>query len=569
MTDVAPVPHVAPAGDVDPIRERLIAAAAEVFAEKGYEGAGVAEIARRAGYTTGAIYGRFSGKAELLLAAIEAHQDSELDRLFNEHQFEGKVTDILTTVGSHLVTDELGPNSALLLEAFMAARRDPEMARRVRESLDLRGDKLAELVTEAQATGAIDPSLDKEAVVRFCHALGFGFLLFRAIELDLPEPEPWQQPDLPPRRLARVASDPPSTADTDHHQENPEMTTNEEMLGRADVNDLEAILAITAKDADEMVHAVKDNADAIFTWDYEKGARPALNKLYEKAKGAQWNGETDLPWHLDVDPEKVAANAPRDPDADPVLVAAQRPGGPLHGWGDKEWQTLIMESQNWTMSQFMHGEQGALVCTAKIVETVPWIDAKYYAATQVMDEARHVEVFAKYLDTKMDGHYPLNAHLGMLLDDIIQDHRWDMTYLGMQIMVEGLALAAFGFMHMLTEEPLLKQLLRYVMSDEARHVAFGVLSLKEYYARAQRRGDARAPGVRLRGRRAHARPLPPAGGVGAHGRRRPHDGEAAARERGRQERGPVPAAPLQQDRAELQEARPPRSQRPLAPQEVR
>ena len=129
----------------------------------------------------------------------------------------------------------------------------------------------------------------------------------------------------------------------------------------------------------------------------------------------------------------------------------------------------------------MHGEQGALVCTAKIVETVPWIDAKYYAATQVMDEARHVEVFAKYLDTKMNGHYPLNAHLGMLLDDIIQDSRWDMTYLGMQIMVEGLALAAFGFMHMLTEEPLLKQLLRYVMSDEARHVAFGVLSLKEYY----------------------------------------------------------------------------------------
>jgi len=164
-----------------------------VFAEKGYEGAGVAEIARRAGYTTGAIYGRFSGKAELLLAAIEAHQDNELDRLFNEHQFEGKVTDILTTVGSHLVTDELGPNSALLLEAFMASRRDPEMARRVRESLDLRGDKLAELVTEAQSTGAIDPSLDKEAVVRFCHALGFGFLLFRAVELDLPDPEPWQQ----------------------------------------------------------------------------------------------------------------------------------------------------------------------------------------------------------------------------------------------------------------------------------------------------------------------------------------------------------------------------------------
>jgi hypothetical protein len=129
----------------------------------------------------------------------------------------------------------------------------------------------------------------------------------------------------------------------------------------------------------------------------------------------------------------------------------------------------------------MHGEQGALICTAKIVETVPWIDAKYYAATQVMDEARHVEVFATYLDTKLSGHYPINAHLRMLLDDIINDSRWDMTYLGMQVMVEGLALAAFGFMHQLTSEPLLKKLLRYVMSDEARHVAFGTLSLKEFY----------------------------------------------------------------------------------------
>jgi hypothetical protein len=115
------------------------------------------------------------------------------------------------------------------------------------------------------------------------------------------------------------------------------------------------------------------------------------------------------------------------------------------------------------------------------VETVPWIDAKYYAATQVMDEARHVEVFAKYLDEKLSGHYPINAHLKMLLDDIISDNRWDMTYLGMQIMVEGLALAAFGFIHQLTTEPLLKKLLRYVMADEARHVAFGVLSLQEFY----------------------------------------------------------------------------------------
>jgi hypothetical protein len=257
--------------------------------------------------------------------------------------------------------------------------------------------------------------------------------------------------------------------------------TNEEILGRADANDLEAILAITNDDMDAVIHAVKDNADAIFTWDYEKGQRPALNKLYEKAKTSQWNGQTDLPWDTDVDIEKVVATVPMDPDTDPVLIAAVAPGGPLATWGEKEWTRLKMEMQNWTLSQFMHGEQGALLCTAKIVETVPWIDAKYYASTQVMDEARHVEVFAQYLDTKLTGHYPINAHLRMLLDDIINDSRWDMTYLGMQIMVEGLALAAFGFLHMLTEEPLLKQLLRYVMSDEARHVAFGVLSLKEYY----------------------------------------------------------------------------------------
>jgi hypothetical protein len=258
------------------------------------------------------------------------------------------------------------------------------------------------------------------------------------------------------------------------------MSTNEQIIGRDDINDLEAILAISNTDRDEVIHAVKDNAEAIFTWDYEKGQRPALNRLYEKAKTSMWNGETDLPWDTDVDQEAVVANnALASGGFDSGIDVT---GTPMEKWTEVEWLQFGVESQNWMLSQFMHGEQGALVCTAKIVETVPWIDAKYYASTQVMDEARHVEVFAKYLDTKLSGHYPINAHLRMLLDDIVEDSRWDMTYLGMQIMVEGLALAAFGFMHQMTTEPLLKQLLRYVMSDEARHVAFGVLSLKEYYA---------------------------------------------------------------------------------------
>ena len=211
MTDPAPLHDVATDDAVDPIREKLVASAAVVFAEKGYDGAGVAEIARRAGYTTWAIYGRFTGKAQLLLAAIEARSENELDQLFNEHRFEGKVTDILTTVGSHLVTDEMGPESALLLEAFVAARRDPEVRRLMQELLDLRGDRLADLVAEAQATGAIDPALDAEAVVRFCHAVGFGFLLFRAVEIDLPAAGPWE--DLIARLVDALDVDRPPIAD--------------------------------------------------------------------------------------------------------------------------------------------------------------------------------------------------------------------------------------------------------------------------------------------------------------------------------------------------------------------
>lgn len=192
MTDAttSTLPELRPAHD--DVGEKLIAAAAEVFAEKGYDRAGVAEIARRAGYTTGAIYGRFTGKADLLLAAIDARSENELDVLFNEHRSDGKVTDILTTVGAHLVTDAPGPGGALLLEAFVAARRDPEVQRLMRDALDLRRDRLIDLITEAQATGAVDPALDREAVVRFCHALGFGFLLFRAVDLDLPAAGPWE-----------------------------------------------------------------------------------------------------------------------------------------------------------------------------------------------------------------------------------------------------------------------------------------------------------------------------------------------------------------------------------------
>jgi hypothetical protein len=259
------------------------------------------------------------------------------------------------------------------------------------------------------------------------------------------------------------------------------MTANQDMIGREEINDLEAILAVTNTEVDATSHSVGANFDSIFTWDYER-SRPALVKLYEKAKTSQWNVSTDLDWSTNVDQEQVALNNMAREDAVFFSDTVDLTGTPFAKWTEDEWVKLAIEGQNWTLSQFLHGEQGALLCTARIVETVPWIDAKYYAATQVVDEARHVEVFSRYLDEKLSGHYPINAHLRLLLDDILADSRWDMTYLGMQIMVEGLALAAFGFMHQMTTEPLLKQLLRYVMSDEARHVAFGVLSLQEYYS---------------------------------------------------------------------------------------
>ena len=218
----------------------------------------------------------------------------------------------------------------------------------------------------------------------------------------------------------------------------------------------------------------------MFTWDYEKGARPALNLLYEKAKTSQWNGETDLPWEIEVDQEAVVmANARRR-----VVAGRHRPrvaGTPFAKWNETEWLQFGVESQNWTPRQFMHGEQGALLHGqdhrdgAVVRRQVLRVDPGHGRGPP----RRGVRQVPR---REAAGLYPINAHLRLLLDDIVTDSRWDMTFLGMQIMVEGLALAAFGFIHQLTPEPLLKQLLRYVISDEARHVPFGVLSLKEYYA---------------------------------------------------------------------------------------
>ena len=226
------------------------------------------------------------------------------------------------------------------------------------------------------------------------------------------------------------------------------------------------------------VRVVRDRAERLFTWSYER-ERPQLVNLYNKAAASQWNSVTDLDWSCEVDPERVTTDEP------PVVAlarrAAQIPGSPLAAWGERQFVELRVESFKAQLSQFMHGEQGAMMTAAKLVETVPWIDAKYYAATQTMDEARHTEVFARYLSEKVGEPYPMSPYLQGQIFGLLEDSRWDIAYLGMQIIIESLALAAFGDLLRRTSEPLLRQLLRYVMADEARHVAFGIVSLNELY----------------------------------------------------------------------------------------
>ncbi len=226
------------------------------------------------------------------------------------------------------------------------------------------------------------------------------------------------------------------------------------------------------------IRVIHDQADRLFSWRYER-ERPQLVTLYNKAAASQWNSVTDLDWATEVDPERVTAD--EAPAVRLARAAATLPGSPMANFGEKQFAELGVEMFKAQLSQFMHGEQGAMMTAAKLVETVPWIDAKYYAATQTMDEARHTEVFARYLHEKIGEPYPMGPFLQGQIFGLLEDSRWDIAYLGMQIVIESLALAAFGDLLRRTSEPLLRKLLRYVMADEARHVAFGIVSLSEYY----------------------------------------------------------------------------------------
>jgi len=209
-----------------------------------------------------------------------------------------------------------------------------------------------------------------------------------------------------------------------------------------------------------------------FNWEYDDGSAPLL-ELYEKGKQQQWDASERLDWSLQLDPEN------------PMQLKDES----ISIYQTDYWQRMTDKEKAWlrrnlqanSISQFMHGEQGALIATAKIVATVPDVNAKFYAATQVMDEARHVEAYKRLLHEKFDLAYPINPQLKTLLEQTLTDRRWDMTYLGMQVLIEGLALSAFQAIRDKSGNTLAGAVNAYVMQDEARHVSFGRLALREYY----------------------------------------------------------------------------------------
>jgi hypothetical protein len=247
----------------------------------------------------------------------------------------------------------------------------------------------------------------------------------------------------------------------------------------------EAVDAAPAGD-DQMTEAQVAHVAEIFNtpltgaynWDY-RVADDRINKLYELGKQLNWNASLDVHWDQSPDwheaPPVDAARAREWIDASPWQGYA-----PWDAMTDERKLEFMRHDHAWSLSQFLHGEQGALLVASQLVSCAPSFNAKMYAASQTFDEARHVEVFNRYLQTKLGLSYPVNRGLKDLLDKILTDARWDLKFIGMQIILEGLALAAFHTAKNDTEDPVLKELLYLVIRDEARHVTFGVNYLEEY-----------------------------------------------------------------------------------------
>jgi hypothetical protein len=213
-----------------------------------------------------------------------------------------------------------------------------------------------------------------------------------------------------------------------------------------------------------------------YDWKYNREF-PAMAKLYEAAKSGQWNAtDGTLDWSHSFDPLD---------EVNHIIPDMYCPGVVLPQWGKLTNRQRAEHRQAllaWMLSQILHGEQGALYGAAQVLQSVPWLDGKLFGSTQVVDEARHIEVFHRYLDEKIQRKYEINENLYVLSEALVADSRWDVKFLGMQIMIEGFALGAFTMIRGIVNEPLLRDIMKYIVADEARHVNYGVLALQRFYA---------------------------------------------------------------------------------------
>lgn len=244
-----------------------------------------------------------------------------------------------------------------------------------------------------------------------------------------------------------------------------------------------AISGYVLQNGKQNVLKIPSGHSVYYDWTYENTGSPEFKKLYRRAYKAQWDAD-DLPWTANVD----SANLDK-----PIFPEKFVPG-----FGEKFYpkdrakrEEIVHSTISWMLSQFLHGEQGALYIAGETVEATPWFDAKLYGSTQVVDEGRHVEVFSRYLLTKLKKLYHVNDNLFVILRSITAGSDWDLKFLGMQIMIEGLALGAFGLIYKYTHEPLLKDLLKLVIADEARHVHYGVVALRDYFTKEISEGKRR------------------------------------------------------------------------------
>jgi len=224
---------------------------------------------------------------------------------------------------------------------------------------------------------------------------------------------------------------------------------------------------MTKKVADDIAEIFKTPLSSSYNWDYTHQDN-RIKKLYELGKELNWNVELDIDWSRPF--EKLTEPTPIFWDD----------YAPYQKFSDQKKIDFLNHRIAWSQSQFLHGEQGALLVASQLTSCAPTYNAKLYAASQTFDEARHVEAFNKYIQTRIKMMYPIGNALKSILDKILTDPRWDLKFIGMQIIIEGLALAAFQTSRELTRDPVLRDMLGLIIRDEARHVTFGINYLEEF-----------------------------------------------------------------------------------------